>query len=94
MFQWDAVDTSPDLAGKNVLDTLQMAIRHNRRTTRTELEREFSITGFIFTFEKYFAGPHRPLLMDASLTPSHVSVCRYIHTGARCARVSRKESTV
>jgi len=51
MFQWDAVDTSPDLGGKNVLDTLQMAIRHNRRTTRTELEREFSVTGFIFTFK-------------------------------------------
>ena len=33
MFQWDAVDTSPDLGGQNVLKTFEMAIRHNRRTT-------------------------------------------------------------
>jgi len=26
MFQWDAVDTSPDLAGQNVLKTFEMAI--------------------------------------------------------------------
>jgi len=42
MFHWDAVDTSPDLRGQNVLKTFEMmAIRHNRRTTRTELERVF-----------------------------------------------------
>ena len=41
MFQWNAVDTSPDLGGQNVLTTLEMAIRHNRRTKRTELERVF-----------------------------------------------------
>jgi len=38
MFQWDAVDTGPDSGGQNVLKTFEMAIRHNRRTTRTELE--------------------------------------------------------
>ena len=38
MPQWDAVGTSPDLGHQNVLKTFEMAIRHNRRTTRTELE--------------------------------------------------------
>jgi len=41
MFQWDAVDTSPDLAGQNVLKTSEMAIPHDGQTTRTELERVF-----------------------------------------------------
>ena len=41
MFQWDFVDTSPDLAGQNVRKTFEMAGRHSRRTTRTELERVF-----------------------------------------------------
>ena len=35
---WDAVDASPKLGGKNVLKTFAMAIRHNKRPTRTELE--------------------------------------------------------
>jgi len=48
MFQWDVVDTSPDLGGQNVLETFEMAIRHNRRTARTELE--FSVAGLIFTY--------------------------------------------
>ena len=39
MFQWDAVDTSPDSWDQSVLKTFEMAIRHNRQTTRTELER-------------------------------------------------------
>ena len=37
MFQWDAVDTSPDLRAQNVVETFETAIRHNRRTTRTQL---------------------------------------------------------
>jgi len=41
VFQWDAVDTSPDLGGHNVLETFEMAIRRNRRTTRSEFERVF-----------------------------------------------------
>jgi len=41
MFQWDAVDTSPDLAGRNVLKTSEMAIPHDVLTTRTELKRVF-----------------------------------------------------
>jgi len=39
MFQWDAVDISTDSGGQNVLETFEKAIRHNRLTTRTELER-------------------------------------------------------
>jgi len=41
MFQWDAVDNSPDLVSQNVLKTFERAIGHNRWTTRTELERVF-----------------------------------------------------
>jgi len=29
MFHWDAVDTSPDLAGQNVRKTSEMAIPHD-----------------------------------------------------------------
>ena len=57
-----------ELGGQNVLKTFEMAVRHNRRTARTELE--FSIAGFIFTHvQKYFLAflrrgggnrPHRP----------------------------------
>ena len=33
MFQWDAVYTSPDFGGQNVLKTFEMAIRHNMQMT-------------------------------------------------------------
>jgi len=36
-----AVDISPDIGGQNVFRTFETAIRHNRRPTRTELERVF-----------------------------------------------------
>ena len=53
---WGAVDTSPDLGGQNVLKTIEMAIRHNRRPTRRELE--FSVAGFILIYvRKYFSDP-------------------------------------
>ena len=39
MFQWDAIDTSPDVWSQNVITTFEMAIPHKKRTTRTELER-------------------------------------------------------
>ena len=29
MFRWDAIDTSPDLGGRNVLKTFEIAIRHS-----------------------------------------------------------------
>jgi len=55
MFQWDAVDTSPDLWGQNVLKTFEMAIRHNRLTRRTELGRVFlSLDLFSLTFKNIF----------------------------------------
>ena len=37
MFQWDAVDTVPDLGGQNVLKTFEMAIRHNKQGLRVGL---------------------------------------------------------
>ena len=41
MFQWDDVDTSPDLGGGGLKcpRNLEMLIRHIGRTIRTELER-------------------------------------------------------
>jgi len=66
----DAVDTSPYLGGQNVLKTFEMAIRHNRRTTRPELEREFSLSGFIFTYlQKYFYGPLTVRVVIAPIAP-------------------------
>jgi len=43
VFQWDSVDAIPiyGLGGQNDLKTFEMAIRHKRQTTRTELERVF-----------------------------------------------------
>jgi len=54
MFQWNAVDTSPDVGDQNVLETFEMAIWHKRRTAQTELE--FSVTGFLLslTFKNIF----------------------------------------
>ena len=37
----DAVNTSPDLGGQNVLKTFEIAIPRNGQTTRTGLERVF-----------------------------------------------------
>jgi len=49
MFQWDAVVTSPDLGGQNVPETFEMAI--DVKGGRPERNwREFSVTGFIFTY--------------------------------------------
>jgi len=54
MFQWDAVDTNPDLEGQNVIKSFEMAIRHNRRTTRTELQSFLSLDLFSLTFKNIF----------------------------------------
>ena len=69
MFQWDAVDTSPDLGSQNILETFEMATRHTRWTTRTELESFLSLDLFSLTFNNIFLAvlgggrsdrPHRP----------------------------------
>ena len=77
MFQWDAVDTNPDLEGQNVIKSFEMAIRHNRRTTRTELERVFCRRIYFHLRSKILFWPsyggrdrsHRPH-MDQSLIRS------------------------
>jgi len=63
MFQWDAVDTSPDLAGQNVPKTVEMAIRRDRR----ERESFLSLNLYPLTFKNIFLtllrgrrSPHRP----------------------------------
>jgi len=45
------VDTSPDLGGQNALKIFEMAIRHDRRPTRTELESFLSLNLFSLTFK-------------------------------------------
>ena len=53
MFQCDAVDTSPDLGGQNVLITFKvMTVRHNMITSgrHERTYREFSVAGFILTY--------------------------------------------
>jgi len=57
MFQWDAIDTNPDLGGQNVLKTVEMAIRHNSRRTRTESESFRSLDLFWVTFINILSGP-------------------------------------
>jgi len=48
---WDAVDTSPDLGGQNAVKIFEMAIRHDRRPTRTQLESFLSLNLFSLTFK-------------------------------------------
>jgi len=60
IFQWDAIDASADLWDQNVLRTFEMAIRHKRRATGTELESFLSLDSFSLTF-KFFFGPSPPL---------------------------------
>jgi len=57
MFQLDAIDTGPAFGGQNVLETFEMAIRHNRRTTRTELERVFCRCIYFHVRSKVFFWP-------------------------------------
>jgi len=57
MFQWDTVDTSPDLVGQNVLKTFEMAIRHNRWKTRMELESVFCRWTYCHLCSKIFFWP-------------------------------------
>jgi len=69
MFQWDAVDISRDLLGQNVLKIFELATRHNKRTTRTELEREresfrrwnyFNLHWKIYSWFSYGGGESYP----------------------------------
>ena len=54
LIQWDAVDTSPDLAaGQNVVKTFEMAIR----TTRTESEKVFCCWIYFHLRSKTFFQP-------------------------------------
>ena len=79
---WDAVDTSLDFGSQNVLKTFEMAIRHNKRPTRTKLEREsfLSLDLFSLTFKNIFLAlqrgdrPHRSL-MDPPLVPPCPGCC-------------------
>jgi len=72
MFQWDAVDFSPDLWGQNVLKTFEMAIRHNRRTTRTELESFLTLDLLSLTFKNIFL----VLLRGGTIAPIYPPLVR------------------
>ena len=73
MFQWDAVNTSPDLGGQNVLKTFEMAIHHNRLMTRTELETGFCRWIYFHLCSKIFFGPLA--FPYASATVCHCILC-------------------
>ena len=62
MFQWDAVDTSPDLAGQNVPKTVEMAIRRDRRERERVFCRwiYFHLRSKIFFWPSY-GGGDRPI---------------------------------
>ena len=51
MFQWDAVDNSPDLGG------VKVAIRFNEQTARTELDRVFCRWIYFHLRSKIFFWP-------------------------------------
>jgi len=67
MFQWDAVDTNPDLEGQNVIKSFEMAIRHNRRTTRTELQ-SFFVADVLKYFSGFLMGASAPIVPYVSAT--------------------------
>jgi len=48
---WDAVDTSPDIGGQNVLKTFEMASPHNTNGIRQSF---LSLDLFSLTFENMF----------------------------------------
>ena len=54
MFHWDAVDTNANLGGRNVVKTVEMAIWHDTRTTRTESERVFCRWIYLCIYLFYF----------------------------------------
>ena len=70
MFQWDAVDTSPDLGG------VKLAIRFNEQTERTELDRVFCrwiyfhLRSKIFFWPSYAGGRSPPSPPYVSTTAS------------------------
>jgi len=58
----------------NAVKTFEMSIRHNRRTTRTALYWELSVTGFIFTYvQKYFSGRGEGAIAPSPLWIPHCS---------------------
>jgi len=100
--QSDAVVTSPDLGGQNVFKTFKMAIRQNRRTTSTELNKIFCRwIYFHLLFKKYFftllgrggAIPHIAPPMDQPLVSSLKATCKValqLETGTRRTTISRQ----
>jgi len=67
---WGAVDTTPDSGGQSVLNTFEMAIRHNRAADTNGIRESFlSLDLYLLTFKDIFwpslsrggARPHRPI---------------------------------
>ena len=75
-----AVDISPDIGGQNVLRTFETAIRHNRRPTRTELERVlcrwvyFHLRSKIFSVSLTVGGSPPAFLLWICHCPIHCQV--------------------
>jgi len=81
MFQWDAVDISRDLLGQNVLKIFELATRHSKRTTRTELERErVFVDGIILTYtEKYIPDSLTHKMAAKTRWHTHRTILRHCH---------------
>jgi len=67
MFQWDAVDSSPDLGAQSVLKIFELAVRYNRQTARAELQSFLSPDSFSLMFNNIFLAPiaHPPVSATA-----------------------------
>jgi len=77
---WNAVDTSPDLGGKNDPKPFEMATRYYKRPTLNY--REFSVAGYIFSYvQNIFLGeggggitPIAPPPMDPPLIATSIAI--------------------
>jgi len=86
MFQWDVVDTSPDLRGKNVLKTFEVAIRHDRRATRSELERVLCRWTYFHLRSKILRGGNRNQLLPLMVVRVEYDRSKRICIRRTCSR--------
>ena len=89
MFQWDAVDTSPDLWSQSVRKPFKMAVRHNRRTTQTKLRRVFCRWIYFHLRSKIFfwfsyGGGSPPSPLPTPMDPPLVVTCAERLNRMRC----------
>jgi len=95
MFQWDAVDSSPELGGQSVLKIFELAVRYNRQTARAELQSFLSPDSFSLMFNNIFLAPiaHPPVSAtavnwaDADLFVAVLSCTQYCDSDPACTEL-------